>query len=161
VCAARICCGTPSTCLGARYEPPPRHAEIVELHDFFEGWLGGSLPNRDETYARLTETQAPEFVIVTPGGELIPGPQLLAQLRAAHASRPGWRMWIEHAQLRFALGGLLAATYEEWQRHADGTVTGRLSTVIFREQPGTPNGLVWLHVHETWLPPSRIVEEPR
>jgi hypothetical protein len=131
---------------------PPWHAEIVELHDFFQGWLGGTLPATDEVYTRLADTQAPEFAIVTPGGELIPGERLLAQLRAAHGSRPGWRMWIENAELRFTQGGLTVATYEEWQRHADGTVTGRLSTVIFRDQPGTPNGLAWVHVHETWLP---------
>lgn len=132
--------------------PPPWHAEIVELHDFFQGWLGGTLPATDEVYARLGATQAPEFAIVTPGGELIPGPRLLAQLRAAHGSRPGWRMWIESAELRHAQGGLTVATYEEWQRSADGAVTGRLSTVVFRDQPGTPNGLAWVHVHETWLP---------
>jgi len=131
---------------------PPWHAEIVELHDFFQGWLGGTLPATDEVYARLVDTQAPEFVIVTPAGELIPSDRLLAQLRAAHGSRPSWRMWIENAELRFTQGGLTVATYEEWQQHADGKVTGRLSTVVFHEQPGTPNGLVWVHVHETWLP---------
>ena len=131
---------------------PPWHAEIVELHDFFQGWLGGALPATDAAYARLSDTQSPEFAIVTPGGERIAGPALLAQLRAAHGSRPGWRMWIENAELRFTQGGLTVATSEEWQRHADGTLTGRLSTVVFRDQPGTPNGLVWVHVHETWLP---------
>jgi hypothetical protein len=78
--------------------------------------------------------------------------RLLAQLRAAHGSRPGWRIWIERPALRFREAGLAAATYEEWQRSADGAVTGRLSTVVFRALPGTPNGLAWLHVHETWLP---------
>lgn len=131
---------------------PSWQAEIVELHDFFQGWLGGTLPPADEIYARLVDTQAPEFAIVTPGGELIKGPRLLARLRAAYGSRPGWRIWIESAELRLTQGGLTVATYEEWQRHADGTVTGRLSTVIFRQQSGTPNGLAWLHVHETWLP---------
>jgi hypothetical protein len=61
-------------------------------------------------------------------------------------------MWIENAELRFEQGGLTVATYEEWQRHADETVTGRLSTVIFRDQLSTSNGLAWVHVHETWLP---------
>lgn len=131
---------------------PPWHAEIVELHDFFQAWLGGTLPATDAAYARLVDTQAPEFALITPGGELVPGERLLAQLRAAHGTRPGWRMWIERVELRLQQGGLTVATYEEWQRHADGTVTGRLSTVLFRAQPDTPNGLVWLHVHETWLP---------
>jgi hypothetical protein len=131
---------------------PPWHAEIVALHDFFVGWLSGTLPATDATYARLVDTMAPEFAMVTPGGASIPRERLLAQLRAAHGSRPGWTIWIERAELRAAQGGLTVATYEEWQRHADGMVTGRLSSVVFREQPGTPNGLVWLHVHETWLP---------
>ena len=37
---------------------------------------------------------------------------------------------------------------------ADGTITGRVSTAVFRERADTPNGLAWLHVHETWLPPA-------
>ena len=138
---------------------PPWHAEIVELHDFFQEWLDGTLPATDEAYARLVDTQVPEFVIITPGGELIPGPTLLAQLRAAHGSRPGWRIWIDNAELRLEQSGLSVATYEEWQRHADGTVTGRISTVVFHEQPGTPNGLAWVHVHETWLPEQQILAQ--
>lgn len=130
----------------------PWHAEVVELHDFFQGWLDGTRPATDAAFARLPSTQAPEFVIITPGGELIPGPRLVAQLRGAHGSRPGWRMWIEQAELRHAHGDMSVVTYEEWHRRADGVVTARLSTAIFRVQPGTPNGLLWLHVHETWLP---------
>lgn len=131
---------------------PPWHAEIVELHDFFQAWLGGALPNTDTAFARLIDTMAPEFAIVGPDGRLLPRAQVLTWIRAAHGSRPGWRIWIEGAAPRFAEGGLVCAIYEEWQRHADGTVTARLSTVLLREQPGTPNGLAWLHVHETWLP---------
>jgi hypothetical protein len=63
--------------------------------------------------------------------------------------------------LRYTQGGLTVATYEAWQRHADGTVTGRLSTVVFRDQAGTPNGLVWAHVHETWLPEAVQQRRPR
>jgi hypothetical protein len=131
---------------------PAWQAEIVELHDFFEGWLGGALPDSDAAFARLPATMAAEFALVSPGGERAEREQLLAQLRAAHGSRPGWRIWIANAALRVAEGGLLLATYEEWQRHADGAVTGRLSTVLFRERAGAPHGLDWLHVHETWLP---------
>jgi hypothetical protein len=38
---------------------PPWHAEIVELHNFFFGWLGGTLPATDAIYARLVDTMAP------------------------------------------------------------------------------------------------------
>ena len=128
------------------------HAEVVGLHDFFQGWLDGTLPETDAVYARLAATTAPEMLIVTPGGERVLGAQLAAELRGAHGSRPGWRMWIEAAELRLEAGGLLVVTYEEWHRSAAGEVRGRLSTAVLREQAGTPHGLAWLHVHETWLP---------
>lgn len=131
---------------------PDWHAEIIDLHEFFQGWLGGTLPKTDAVYARLVDTMAAEFSIVTPGGVQIPRTTLLEQLRAAHGSRPGWTIWIENAQARYQQGGLTVATYEEWQRQADGNVTGRLSTVVLREQAATPHGLSWVHVHETWLP---------
>ncbi|MEN9938128.1 MAG: hypothetical protein RLZZ387_4707 [Chloroflexota bacterium] len=139
-----------------RAPTPPWQTEIVELHAFFEQWLGGTLPDTDAAFARLVDTMAPTFAIVTPAGRLVERAELLPQLRTAHSSRPGWRMWIERPVLRFQHGALTGATYEEWQRHVDGVVTARLSTVIFHPQPGTPNGLAWLHVHETWLPPQEV-----
>jgi hypothetical protein len=45
---------------------PPWHAEIVELHNFFFGWLGGTLPATDAIYARLVDTMALEFAMVSP-----------------------------------------------------------------------------------------------
>jgi hypothetical protein len=131
-------------------------AEIEELHDFFQRWLGGDLPNTRAAYARLEHALAPEFALISPDGTLQLRDQLLEQLRHAHGSRPGWRMWIERPQLRFRQTGLAVATYEEWQRHANSTMTARLSTVVFRDQLGTPNGLTWLHVHETWLPDEMV-----
>jgi hypothetical protein len=49
------------------------------------------------------------------------------------------------------VGDILLVTYEEWQQSGDQT-TARLSTALFRDKPDAPNGLEWLHVHETWLP---------
>ncbi len=135
------------------------HAEIVELHEFFQGWLDGTLPAMDAAFARLTDTTDAAMLLITPAGEIIPRQVLLTQLRAAHGSRPGWRMWIERAQLRCQSGDLLVATYEEWQQ-TGGTTTARISTVVFRNRPGTPNGLVWLHVHETWLPSAQASHMP-
>jgi len=129
----------------------PWHAEIVELHAFFEGWLGGALPATDAAFARLAETLAAEFALIGPSGEIASREPLLRQLRAAHASRPGWRMWIERAQLRYQAGDLTVATYEEWQQTGE-TTTARISTAVFRAHPAAPNRLAWLHVHETWLP---------
>jgi hypothetical protein len=129
----------------------PWHAEIVELHHFFQGWLSGTLPATDAAFARLAAATASEFMLITPAGEVIVRELLLSQLRAAHGSRHDWRMWIERAQLRCQSGDLTVATYEEWQQTVART-TMRISTVVFRHRRDTPNGLTWLHVHETWLP---------
>lgn len=137
---------------------PPWHAEIVELHEFFQGWLDGTLPPTDAAFARLVDSTGAQFTLISPSGELATREALLRDLRAAHGSRPGWRMWIERAQLRCQRGGLAVATYEEWQQDAAGT-TARISTAVLAEQAGAPNGLAWLHVHETWLPHGSVEED--
>ena len=68
-------------------------------------------------------------------------------------------MWIERAQLRFDSADLLVATYEEWHQTGDRT-TARISTGVFRHEAGAPNGLLWLHVHETWLPATAALHWP-
>jgi hypothetical protein len=142
---------TPDNKGGYVMSMPAWKAEIVELHTFFGAWLDGTLPNTDAAFARLVETTDPAFLLITPSGEAITGAALIDQIRAQHASRLAWRMWIERAELRCQSGDLLVATYEEWHQTADTTTT-RICTAILRAAPGTPNGLAWLHVHETWLP---------
>jgi hypothetical protein len=41
-------------------------------------------------------------------------------------------------------------TYEEWQEVGEER-TGRVASVLFRRAPETPNGVEWVHLHETWL----------
>ena len=130
---------------------PNWHAEIVELHAFFQEWLDGSLEESDAAFARLPNSLDPDFMLISPSGEAGTREELLRQLRAAHASRPNWRMWIGGAKLRVDSADLLVATYEEWHQSGE-TTTARISTAVFRHQVGAPNGLLWLHVHETWLP---------
>lgn len=124
--------------------------EIVELHRFFAGWFRGELPPTDAAFSRFSTVTGADFVIITPAGRLIARAELLPSLRAAHGSRPDLRIWIERAKLRQQLGGIRIATYEEWQRQGE-SISARLSTVVFQDQAGVANGLVWLHVHETWL----------
>jgi hypothetical protein len=129
----------------------PWRAEIVELHDFFQGWLSGSLPASETVFARFADTMDANFAIITPGGELVERAVLLRSLRSAHASRPGLRIWIERPHVRMNAGPLTLATYEEWQA-MHGETTARISSVLFAEQHAAPNGLRWLHVHESWMP---------
>ena len=64
---------------------------------------------------------------------------------------PAGRIWIENISARPIAGGQALVVYEEWQDSGDGP-RGRLSTALLKTQENSPNGLEWLHVHETWLP---------
>lgn len=125
--------------------------EIVELHRFFEGWLGGALPADEPSFTRLTRALAEDFEMIGPDGRLIPRAVLLEELRVAAGGQPGLRIWTEHESPRVVGGGLVLATYHEWQSLPDGEPRGRASTVLLRVRAQAPGGLEWLHVHETWI----------
>ena len=131
--------------------------EIVELHQFFEDWFNAALAPTDESFGRFASVIADDFVMVTPGGSLVERAPLVAGLRASHGrwrgQEPVGRIWIENVRVHRILegGDLAIATYEEWQEIAGEEIRGRLSTVVLRVKEWAPNGLEWLHVHETWL----------
>ena len=128
--------------------------EIDQLHAFFQGWFNGELPATADSFARFAGVLAEPFTLIAPTGVHAEREQVLAGLRQSHASRSDIRIWIENVRLQHHSGDIIIATYEEWQQTGD-TTTARLSTVVFREKSGNPNGLEWLHMHETWLPQQK------
>ena len=62
-----------------------------------------------------------------------------------------FRIWVDEVRVRRAEPGAILVSYREW--HEDqGTISARRSTAMLRSRSGGPNGLEWLHTHETWLP---------
>jgi hypothetical protein len=133
----------------------PWHREIVDLHRFFVDWYHARLPRTAAAFARCGDALAEGFALISPGGEILERDPLVAMLERAHGSRQGsdFEIRIERPDARAVGDGLLLARYEEWQRNA-GIWRGRLSTTLLQEEPAAPAGLIWLHVHETWLPDS-------
>ena len=125
--------------------------EVVQLHEFFEGWLGGGLANTEANFERLTAVMSPDFRIISPEGTVTDYESLLAGLRQGHNARPGFRLWVKQVEGRLLAPDLALVTYEEWQE-IEGVMNARVSTAVFRQKPTAPNGVEWLHVHETWLP---------
>ncbi len=124
--------------------------EIDGLHRFFEEWFTGRLAQTWEVYARFADVTAPEFHLISPTAAMINRDQALTWVWNIHAERPESRIWVENVQLTAVRGELYVATYEEWQEGPDGR-TVRLSTALLEEDDAKrPNGLRWLHVHETW-----------
>ncbi len=127
--------------------------EIVQLHQFFEDWYHGRMEYSDVNFSRMADVMAEPFTIIFPSGSQHRREDTLRMVREGYGR---WqdsanRIWIENVVLCWQEEDVCLLTYEEWQE-TDGEMTARLSSVLFRSQAETPNGLVWLHVHETWLP---------
>ena len=131
--------------------------EIVELHQFFEDWFAGKLPDTDAAFARFADALHPDFHIIPPNGSVLDRAAILERLRAAHGrtanASPPFVIEVRAVQRRSAVDGGVVLTYEEWQ--GAGTPTeGRTSSVLMRRHDSAPNGLQWVHVHETALAPN-------
>lgn len=125
--------------------------EIEELHQFFQDWYNGVLPQSNEAFARFADAMALGFTIIFPSGNVMRREPLVEALYKSYDGRDGFRIWIKNVQIHQKVGDVIVASYQEWQRDQEQT-TARLSSVILERDSNAPNGLRWLHVHETWLP---------
>ena len=129
--------------------------EIVDLHRFFEDWFRGTA--EEGSLERFTGALAPEFTLISPGGEQAERAALIERIRAARGVRggdPSFAIRIENVRARPLAAGLNLVHYEEWQTWG-GAARGRLSSAILRDSDQAPGGLLWESVQETWLPELR------
>ena len=124
-------------------------AEIRQLHRFFQDWYRGELD--DAAFERFEGVMGEGFEIILPDARILPRDAIIEAVRSQKGSDPEAELRIENVRVVHAGEGFVIATYEEWQALAGDPARGRLSTVVFRPDQCAPNGLVWLHVHETWL----------
>lgn len=132
-------------------------AEVVELHEWIEQWSNAELPLTDEAFARFGDVIATSFLIVDPDGTTSAQTPILEALRKAHGRwEPAHypiRIDIRNFRLLHSSGEHALAMYEEWHESEIGKLkVGRLSTVLFGPSATAPNGLEWLHLHESWVP---------
>lgn len=135
-------------------------AEVVDLHRFFEAWLGSDEPQME--FGRCERALATGFHIVEPEGAVREREPLLAGLKAARGGRADiedpFRIRIEEAQVRWVEGAFCLVTYVERQTGSRRR-TARRSSALFRESAGGPNGVEWLHVHETWIDAGLVADD--
>ena len=106
--------------------------EIVELHQFFEDWFLGRLPQVEEAFARFSNHMAKDFRIIPPSGTIITLETLSKHLWDAHGNNiADFKIWIENLQV-YQRSSFIYTTYEEWQRNGE-KITRRVSTAIFEE----------------------------
>jgi hypothetical protein len=124
--------------------------EVRELHRFFERWYAGELaPVGIERLAVL----APSFEMISPEGRTFTRSEVAGMISAGYGSRP-MKIEIRNAAVRYASAPFVMGRYEEWQT-VDGVPSGRISTAVMVEDERMPNGLRWVHLHETRLPETR------
>ena len=127
--------------------------EVIDLHRFFETWFAGGVGRTQEEFARLSEVLSADFEIISPTGTRTAREDLLSSVWDAHGVHRdrSFSIRIDHLTCRPLADGICLATYNEWQT-LDGDKTGRLSSALFRRSEIGPNGILWAHVHEVWLP---------
>ena len=123
--------------------------EIVELHQFFQDWYRG---NDDAEFDRFDQALSDGFIIIMPDGRILGRDIIIEAVRGQHDSDSQAELEIRNVRLHEVHDNTAIFTYEEWQGRGGEDMRGRLSSVVFAFDDQAPNGLVWLHVHETWLP---------
>ena len=123
-------------------------AEVVELHAVFEDWFCGNGPGELD---RVEAVLAPNFTMVPPSGLLVQRSELLTNLSKARGLQQ-IKIEIDHLVVIWQSENAVLAGYDEVQHHAAFT-THRRSTALLSRMDVAPNGLMWRHVHETWIDP--------
>ena len=122
--------------------------EIVELHEFFESWLTGSIKQSRKHYARFENAMANDLTMVPPGSSLLKRDVVMEIFWQQHGSiKPPFRIEVRNPAVREVAESLYFAIYEEWQFGLEQTA--RVTTALLTENQ---NGIQWLSVHESWLP---------
>ncbi len=125
-------------------------AEVVARHAFFVDWFTSTGPGTamDDT----ARSFAPDFHMIVPEGNQLDRDELLSMLKGARGSRMDGSFSIEVEMRRTAMPDtdLALIVYDELQSTDEGH-TKRLSTALFSPDTDAPGGVVWRHLHETWI----------
>lgn len=123
-------------------------AEVINRHAFFVGWFTGKLP--DAVMADAARVFAPDMRMIPPDGTVLHRADVMAMLQAARNTRTaGFVIEVDVRDARM-LGDMALVIYDEHQV-IEGVKTARRSSALFSADEGAPEGVVWRHVHETWI----------
>ena len=146
-----------------KYDDPVAK-EVIQLHEFFEDWFRGNCNDTDRVFKRrLLSRMDIDFHIILPNGENYYGDQFWPAMREQHGANPDFEISLRNFSRKLQIGRkTFVVNYEEWQKNAKNSRpanNGRISTAVFVVDNTAPNGVKWVHVHETWLPAKRIKAE--
>jgi hypothetical protein len=124
--------------------------ETVELHEFFSRWLRAKGEEKLDI-ARLEGALDPGFRLVAPDGGVRERQSVIDWIAGVRGSR-GADFWIDVADFVAVWQSPEAVLLEYVEtQYIEGKTTMRLATALFCRATGTPCGVVWRHLQETWL----------
>ncbi len=126
--------------------------EVVELHAFFEAWLGGTGPETAAAFSRVESALAQTFRMVSPEGRCHDRAEVLGQLWRAYGSKGSdgrFRIAIRETEVHVLSPPLVVVGYVEEQT-SPAALTGRRSTAVLETSPADERPR-WLALHETWI----------
>lgn len=129
-------------------------AEVVARHAFFVDWFTGQAP--ESAMEDTTRCFAPDFHMIAPDGGQLDRDAVLSMLQGAGGSRKSGPFAIE-VEMRRTIqpsADLALIVYDELQR-TDAGRTARRSTALFSPDADAPGGVVWRHLHESWITANR------
>ncbi len=126
-------------------------AEVRARHAFFVAWFAGSAAEADFTAS--ARAFAPDMTMVEPDGSVADRDAVIAMLRRGRGARPGLAIEIVLRAARPVAPDTALVVYDEHQ-NLNGTRTARRSSAIFSRDEAAPEGVVWRHLHETWITSS-------
>jgi hypothetical protein len=128
--------------------------EVVDLHAFFEAWLGGTCPASDEVLSGAEGALGPSFTMVAPDGRRLSRADTMWWLRQAHGAkgRSGpFRIAVVEPKILHRAEPLVVVGYIEEQWQGSTHTRRRASAVLERSPDG--DRWQWVSVHETWIAP--------
>ncbi len=139
-------------------------SEVEGLHDFFMDWYAGRCPRDQAVFANGAGSRMIDgFTIVMPGGGFLSRDEILPLIENGYGINDRFKIKIRNVQVLHETADIVLASYEEWQREAVNSTppeNGRLSSALFLRDPSRDSGLIWRHVHETWLPADVMAAGP-
>jgi hypothetical protein len=123
----------------------------------------GKIEGTDANFAAVEQVLGDSFCLINPRGVMTRRSDLVDALKAAYGCQRDHTVFTiqcRNVQVKSEnIGTSVLCCYEEWQRVGE-IETARLASAWFQDN-GNDRPLIWLHVHETWLPgrdpPSDLV----
>lgn len=121
--------------------------EILELHQLFEQWYQGRLPDRG-LESKIGIHLAQEFCILFPDGGVHRKNDLLEMMRPDRGNDPGYRIVISNIQIHDSPVGEYHVRYVEsqyWEGSEKPNLVIQASSILKEAS----DRLLWASIHET------------